>query len=301
MLLSAEQFIKDSKKDGLEQLLSTVSKGGILTITAEEPLRLSRFLTWLSKSWGPVNSYIASGVTESLFFKEILPKLSSDSLFSEKELVVIHESDKLKKGVKEHLESRSKTFSEKTILCLVYAKPQKTGIKVSALKGEKLLKWVIKEFKAQEAEIPSSDAAFFVDKVGEDLHLLSQEITKLTLISDGDKITRKNIDEACSGSEHGSSNKMLSALLEKDAVRLHKEIYNSDAHPLQSVAYMFNSLNCLLAGERNSWKVKFLSPKAKSARPEELKNTLSKLAALDIALKSGSGDAKETMATELLR
>jgi DNA polymerase-3 subunit delta len=92
-------------------------------------------------------------------------------------------------------------------------------------KGEKLVTWVKRHFKAESAEIEDNAAVFLTEYCGNDMYVLAGEINKLCLVYTGKPITSADIENICSPNAEYRLFDVVNCLAEGNATKI-KKIYD---------------------------------------------------------------------------
>jgi DNA polymerase III subunit delta len=132
-------------------------------------------------------------------------------LFSEKRMMIV--KNVFSKGKKETLQSLAKNLKKSADECLIvfyeegsadkrlslYKKIKAIGeVKYfPALEPRILSKWILDESKSLKIEIDFPNAKYLSEVVGANLWNLSKELQKLKTLANGQKISRKMIDDIC--------------------------------------------------------------------------------------------------------
>lgn len=99
-------------------------------------------------------------------------------------------------------------------------------VEFAAEKGEKLISWIKRHFKAENADITNEAAAFLPEYCGNDMYILAGEIDKLCAVYSGKPFTVADIEEICSPNTEFKLYDIVNSLGEGNATKL-KKIYDS--------------------------------------------------------------------------
>lgn len=166
---------------------------------------------------------------------KIIDNCETLPVFSEKKLVLIKKSGFFKgEGNKEDLEKLVNYFKDlPSFLCLIFyednvdkrLRPYKTINKEGLVvefpyqKPADLARWVIKVLKSYDKEISMDTASAFVERTGEEMTEILNEIEKLVAYSGERKtIEMKDIKDVCSVSVKSRIFDLTDAIVEKDVV-----------------------------------------------------------------------------------
>ncbi len=340
--LSVEEFHTALKKQvtsasgtpNLLQALKAAQMKPQILFLGCEPLRIRRLIQWIRNSFAPskqdsVSTYFGSELSNSLLLDNIVQALSTPSLFTPTEIIVIYEFEKVKAaGVKQLLEVWERSVQcGVTLLTMESLGERKseiaelaTVVQVSSLPDSQLERWVLKEVERAGVSggIAQEAVSLLVQTFGSDLTSLSQEISKLALMADrGEQISKKLLLEVLEKTPERTSFTLVQEMAAKhvsSALRLTDELLEQGLHPLQLSSFLSRSFRTMLAtraslGSKapihseltNPWFVRNTSRAASAFIPEHLEASIEVLKKLDLQLKSSSPPADVAMSLAVQR
>lgn len=177
--------------------------------------------------------------------------------------------------------------------------------------GDKLVQWIIKHFKSENVHIEPSAVAFLPEYCGNDMYLLSGEISKLCSYYNGNVLTVEDIKRVCCENNDYKLYDVINCLSQKNAQKL-KYVYDglvySKTAPemiLGTVAgYFVDMLNIKTAANEGmapsevkkrlcmaDWQYNRSASASRNLSEKFLRNAVSECLNADIIVKSHASDA----------
>lgn len=242
-------------------------------------------------------------------------ELSGYSLFASERLFILNEPSKIK-GFADQIEELSTVIPEETSVIINEPSLDKrksyykyllknTDFKqLDKLAKPSLEKWLIKYVSDQLGNISNSDAAYLIDRIGDDQLRLSQEVNKLILYSKD--ITRHSIDLLTEQSDQSTIFELLDAAFSLSPAKA-LIVYNGQrlrrVEPEQILAMLSWQLNtlALYMSSKNTSASSGLSPYTESKARQiatklpylRLKQLIKELTNLDFRYKTMTLDLDE--------
>ncbi len=181
--------------------------------------------------------------------------------FAEHRLIVLDEtelgkkcSDAFLEGIKDLPDTTVMIFIEKTIdkRSKIYKYIHKNGYvgEMSIQDEKQLMLWMAGLLKKEEKQITTSNASYFLHRVGTDMNTIRNEINKLISYTAGRKeITKKDIEDICSEEVTAKIFEMLEAIMakqQKNALRLYEQLLEQKEPPLKVLALLVRQCNQLI-------------------------------------------------------
>lgn len=292
--------------------------GNPLAIVGEEPLRVKRLVEYFRDNFfasDHVSSRVVFGseLSSAKKVKELQLSLISTSLFSKSELIVLFGADEIKAAAAKPLIEFLKAHKTLSSFLVMTARKKKskllemarTSVTVDELEGNKLGRWIEKEAKrAGAAGIESDAIKALVQCYGNDLLTLSQELAKLSLLSEG-KLNKELVLEMATKRPERTSFELLTQIAAKkipQALHLTEELLRQGVHPLQLNAFLSKAFRTMLLARSSRPAAKeleglgkdLMNPWFMKRLPSErftetcLQRCLNILAKLDFQLKDGN-------------
>ncbi len=140
---------------------------------------------------------------ESAELADVFDELRSYSMFGEGKLVVIRDADPFLTRFREQLEDYVAKPSDSATLALrlnslpkqqrIYKAIVKTGVIVECAPPKDVRRWILDRAKHHQLALAPDAAAMLFDYIGDDLGRLDNELAKLALQTDTNKITAADI------------------------------------------------------------------------------------------------------------
>ena len=155
--------------------------------------------------------------------------LGSVPMMAERRVVVLRDPGALKKQPRTALETYLTKPAADTILVLVYPagadvpaviERRCVSVKIEALGGERLIKWMIRHAKTTHGtEITRDAAELLQEAVGDDLMELASELDKLSSYSDGEPVDSAAVTAVVGVRPGETLSSLLDAVADRDAGR----------------------------------------------------------------------------------
>lgn len=255
---------------------------------------------------------------------KIINDAISVSLFSEKKLIIVNNSivftslSKIDDNDINSLENYLNNINESTILIFITSSLDERK-KIVKLMHKKA---IIKEFNNTDITdivkklfdnyiISLENIKFLIERVGDDINLLSTEIDKIKIFKDNDlNITKEDIINLTSKSLEVNNFKLIDAIISKNkkmALELYYERTKLNEEPIaiiisvaNQIRIMYQVKNLYMNGyseneiakilEIHPYRVKLANQNSKKYDEDLLLNYLKQLSNLDINIKTGNID-----------
>lgn len=264
---------------------------------------------------------------EQDYLTKIINDVNSVSLFSEKKVVLVYNSfiftGTTKKTIEQdtqELENYLNNINEDNILVFVVNSEKLDERK----KITKLIKKVgyVKEYNSVDTNsivkslfdgysISSDLIKYLIDRVGDNLPLLSNEIEKIKLYKDSDKnISKEDIDELTVKSYEENNFKLIDAIISKNkslAYQLYSERIKLNEEPIAIIIALANQIRIMYQVKQfylngytendiakslniHPYRVKLAAQNSRKYDSDLLIDYLKQLADLDVNIKNGNID-----------
>lgn len=293
----------------------------ILIVSCTQHVRVKRLVAWLRDNLfaGPqsFSFYFGNELSSAESVRGICSALSTPSLFSPSQLIVIYEANRIKgQAEKLLLEASAKADGRCLLLLATDNLNNKTGLipslassatccLVGELQATGLAKWIDKELQSSglNCQIDPEARNILLETYGSNLSELSNELGKLALLSAGKTITRELVEELCLKTPEANSFELVRQLAsgrQLEAQILAHEIILQGQHPLQLNSFLSKVLRTALANKERSpyeqgeaphkeisnyWFIKQLGSASARISTNSLKRSIGVLADLDFRLK----------------
>ncbi len=332
--ISAEKFATQIKTRSAEfvanadslKILAELGISSPLLILGTEHMRVRRFIDWLRESAfkeAEFVSYLGTELGNSQVLENLKRGLENLSLFSKTQLVVIYQADEVKAQIAHALAPTLLLGARSNFIILTASSwNQKTSLlndlsssllslEMTELKGEPLNRWIQKEVRRIGASgIEPAAITQLVQCYGGDTQRLSQEIGKLSLLTDrGALISKKLVEQISYRTPERTSFELVNQLARKNivgAVKLTEDLVLQGLHPLQLLSFLSKAFRTAAANKgrtstsygedfagnpvhpelANPWFIRNLSAAISGFSEQELKAALETLKSLDLELKS---------------
>lgn len=302
----------------------------IVVLTGENSFGLQQALRQLTDDFVREHSDLALERLdgEEAEFEKIREALTGLPFLAGKKLVVLRAPSANKQFV-EAAEQLLSEVPETNEVVLVEPKPDKRTAYYKYLKKETdfrefpaldqggLARWLVDEAKRRQGELSPVDARYLADRIGPNQQLLSGELEKLLLYSS--KIDRSAIDLLTQATPQSTIFELLEAAFAgqaQKALSLYAEQRALKVEPAQIIAMLAWQLHTLAVikagGDRsvdmiakdakiNPFVVRKSQAIARKLTLAELKQLISDLLRIDVAIKTTSIDADEALQHYLLK
>ncbi|MCC6932411.1 MAG: DNA polymerase III subunit delta [Deltaproteobacteria bacterium] len=315
------QLAKQSPDKSLRggTLLKSIKINSPLIIVGTERLRIKRLISWIKDnvftSDVTVNAYFGTELSTDKSILSITDAQQSQSLFSQEELIIIHDIDQLKSaparllaaGLRNHQDfiftlGTASSINSKTIL-VNELKDACSIVEIKPLKDDELKLWVAGEVKRCGCigGISAEAVNILADAYKDDVDSLAQEIAKMVLIIEpNQQISKALVTEVIAKTPLRQSFDLLRFIAGKNIVRaslLAQELEQQGMHALQLVAFLSRCFRILLALKTsqnrtslgtelgNPWFIKNLQSNLNHYTVKDLQLCLNALKKLDLDLK----------------
>ncbi len=257
---------------------------------------------------------------KSLNFQDLAKEIQQTSIFKEKKLIILTNAFSSPEFKKDFL--AEKIFSLKSNDIILFYEENKVSEKDALfvflnkcakcqefrlLDGQKLKKWIEKEFSKCQSEIDQKAVQMLIDFVGNDLWRLSNEIKKLASYKKGKKITAEDVELLVRPKIEADIFKTIEAIAVKNKKQalelLHKHLEKGDnpLYLLSMINFQFRNLLIIkdlikrgrsfysLAKESrlHSYVVKKTYSQAQKFTIQEIKKIFQKIFQTDLRIKTG--------------
>lgn len=314
------EFLKSAKAisaplgsvDALSDVLGI--KGPLLLLGSEE-LRIKRLIAWIVETLLPADTSVVrhygGQITSKTKVQELKAELSSNSLFAVNQVHIIFNIDQIKVAQFVELEAAlqhgfvilTSTLEQKKGSA-VEKLSRFTGVKLDALSGESLVRWIAKEASELGAGGIEPAAAQLLARCFEgNLDRLHTELSMLSLLVSSDKpISLDLVQQHSQASIEKTSFDLLEAISKKDlpaAQFLTRKLQTQGSHPLQLCAFLAKCYRVMAANQQtlsggptsssselgNKWFINKLQPIMRRLGAKETLGSLLVLKQLDEELK----------------
>ena len=311
----------DTVSDTPIESLTGVGINSPLIISGEEKLRAKRLIQWIHENiFGAekvqVENYFGGELTSKKAISPLIAASSNMSLFSQTQLIVIHDASKVKAAFATELIPYLTNSAPGVFFIVVTEKinqqtplPNKlkdgaTLLEIENLDERKLGSWIKKEAKLVGASggIAPSVIRLLIDSYGSDLISISSELAKLALLTGDDAIITEEIaNQVTLRSPERTTFELIDALAKKNSlktVEISKKLIEQGFHALQILSLLSRSFRTMLAMKHSAqvdsaiatpWFAKKLARNEKKFSEPALVDALSRLSKLDMSLKDSSG------------
>lgn len=257
-------------------------------------------------------------------YKDVIEDASTISLFDDKKLIIVNNASIFTAANKtidtEVFEQYIENYNPNTILIFklnesklderkkVTKLIRKIGSVKEYNKGDDLKKIVKNLF--EDYQVSQEDINYLIDRVGEDVYILKQEIDKIKLYKNNNKkITKEDITNLTSENIESDLLKLMDLVIndkKDDAINLYNEMLKYNLEPVQIIISLANKYRlmyqakelalkgykeeeiCKELGQTNPKYMYVLIKSSKAYDSAKLKELLYKLSELDSDIKSGS-------------
>ncbi len=303
----------------LSDALARAQLSSILVLSSSEHLRLKRLTAWLREHLFPGASrnagmYFGGELSSASSVEHIVSAITSLSLFSTRELVVIYDFEKIKSAAQQALAAAlpRKTDSSLLVLCSSSGAAKgplatalasvATHVEFQQLEGNVLDKWIDREISRVgiASGITVEARAALLQRFGDDLTQLSHELEKLSLLtSSGTPIERSLVETLSRRRADRTSFELVRQIGLRNRVAIMGTVHDlllQGLHPLQIVAFLSRAWRTMLgrlappAGAlpgdlANPWFLRQLGPMTSHFSVDRLTRGVALLAKLDFQLK----------------
>lgn len=299
-----------SKKLKADKFIALIKSGSAelsspLIVLGKEELRAKRLVSWLlsrSFSGAETQQYFGSTLTAAKHLEPILQALQTPSLFNSLTVITVLDSDTIRKAIAEPLAAAlEKPSSSVFVILLAKSINQKTPlltrlrnsaliVELDELKGPTLERWIAKEAKQHAIKLSTPALRLLTDIYGNDCLAISQELEKLSLLSDpNQEVSAKDVEGIIFKAREHTSFELFSQIAKKNAVaslRLTEDLLNQGLHPLQLSAFLSRTFQSALVPETlNPWMKRNLSSALTNLSETRTLSALTVVRDLDLALK----------------
>lgn len=233
LLYGEEDYLKKQMKDRLMQAL--VNEGDMMNVSIFEGKKTD--------------------------FLQVIDIAKTMPFFAQHRVVVLEEtelgkkcSDAFLKELEQLPDTTVMIFIEKTIdkRSKIYKFIHKNGYaaEMSIQDEKQLMFWMAGLLKKEEKQITTSNASYFLHRVGTDMNTIRNEIEKLVAYTGSRKeITKKDIETICSEEVTAKIFEMLEAIMEKQqkkALHLYEQLLEQKEPPLKVLALLVRQCNQLI-------------------------------------------------------
>jgi DNA polymerase III delta subunit len=327
--ISAEQFVKTAKAvlkthaDDESKLLAltNASLTSPFIIIGADRIRVKRVVKWIRNIFPEGDkAYFGSDLSSLSSIKPLIQSFQNLSLFSKIDTTVIYDAHSIKAAIAKPLSESIKTCRKSKFIILTAPKVDKTTpllnylsscsttISVNELKGGDLKRWIAKESLDAGAPITPDAAELLVKRFGSDVSSISQELTKLALLTKPEeKITRTLVEYITLKTPEHTSFELVNEIAKKNVLGvqlLTKELLEKGLHPLQLSYFLSRAFRTLLytnddvthksavtASElSNQWFNRNLNVAKKSFNLADIRKCIELIKQLDFQLKDSKID-----------
>ncbi len=263
---------------------------------------------------------------ESDSLTKILNDANSISLFDDKKVIVVYNSyiftgaTKKQEQDTDELESYLNNINENTILVFIVNNEKLDERKKITKLANK--NGCVKEFNNADSvsiakelfedySISNDLMKYMIERVGEDITLLSTEIEKIKIYKDTDKtISKQDIDNLTNKSYEANNFKLIDAIISKNkslAFTLYQERIELNEEPIAIIISIANQVRIMYQVKElytsgytendivkslgiHPYRVKLAAQNARKYTSDVLLNYLKQLSDLDIGIKTGTID-----------
>lgn len=314
-----QQALAEGDRTPIAELLKRVDLRSPLVIASPHHTRVRRLIGWVKEnlfkdSPSGIASYFGSDLGSESALSHLRNSLTSASLFTPKQLVLLYEVDKLRAApLKALLEALER--ADPSVLVLATSGDAVKSASIAAigctveltdLQGPQLRRWIEREiqrmgsYAGQSMQIAEDAVDLLVRCYGSDVEALAPELEKLTLVTPlGGEINRGVVERLSLRTGEVTSFELVRHLARKNlasATGLAAELVTQGMHPLQISVFLSKCFRVLLAhSERsatplpselgNQWFVRQLGNAGQAFSTHELLGALEVLSQLDFQLK----------------
>lgn len=326
------------KGNSLRDALTRSQVSNVILLLSAQHLRLKRLVQWIREHLSPetpggpsgAGIYFGTELASAQHTEHIVSSLCSASLFSQRELVVIYDAEKIKAGAQQAIATAIGKQTDSSLLILCAAAPPARGalataltgrattVELQPLTGTALDRWIDREVaRIGIASGLQKDArALLVQRFGDDVTQLSHELEKLSLLTaNGAAIERSLVESLSHRRAERTSFELVRQIGMKNRIGVigtAHDLVIQGLHPLQIVAFLSRAWRTLLgkaapgAGPlpgdlTNPWFLKQLGSMSGNFSIPRLVAGVTTLAALDFRLKDSKLPATAALETALLK
>ncbi len=257
--------LETSKHDPF-QALQGAGVSSPLVIYSEDPHRLKRFLGWFRDQLSNVaiQNYFGGELTSASTLKPIIQSTNTLSLFSQYQLIIVHNVDAIKSALGTSLAQTINAAPPQTFFLLTVGKKElksqllselttaPTSISFQELSGDSLLRWVERESKLHsKGGITPEAVRVLVDIYGADTAKISHQLGKLSLlVSPLEAISEELVKTICLHTPEHTSFELIQMIAKKDALvcqLLTTRLLEHGFHPLQLCSFLSRAMRTILA------------------------------------------------------
>ena len=335
-LKAVVQAMHSGERAPLAELLKRSELRSPLVIASPHHTRVRRLIAWVKENLfkdqqAGIASYFSSDLGSESALTHLKNALTSASLFSPKQLVLIYEVDKLRAApLKSLLEALERT--DPSVLVIATASDAAkaapiaavgTAVELTDLQGPQLRRWIEREiqrmgsYAGQSMRIAEDAIELLVRCYGSDVEALAPELEKLTLVTPlGGEINRTLVERLSLRTGEVTSFELVKHIARKNlasATGLAAELVAQGMHPLQLSVFLSKCFRVLLAhSERtpqaplpselgNQWFVRQLANAGQAFTKQELVGSLEVLSQLDFQLKDSKLPADLALSLAVLK
>lgn len=333
-LLKRLREVETSRSGSFRDALTRAQLTSVLVLLSPQHLRLKRLVQWIREHLYPERT--GSGAGAGIYFgtelgsaanmEHIVGALTSLSLFSTRELVVIYDTEKMKAGAQQALATAMTKQTDAALLVLcMESVPQKgalagalsgrsTLVELQPLVGSALERWIDREVAriGIASGIDTDARALLIQRFGDDVTQLSHELEKLSLLTPSStRIARTLVETLSQRRSERTSFELVRQIGIRNRVAVigtAHDLLIQGLHPLQIVAFLSRVWRTLLGKAApgstqlpgdltNPWFLRQLSAMGGHFTVTRLRAGVTILAELDFQLKDSKLPA--TLALEL--
>lgn len=318
-LKSVEEALKEKNGASLTGLCRAENIPTPLLLLGTQHVRIKRTIDWIREHFFPKRSpgsgsYFGTELSSKNSIENILSSLNNLSLFSENDLVVIYDADKIKAPVAKLLAPAlisgsgacavilsAESLDNKSPL-LKEISAHSTKVVFDDMAPVALRRWIEREAvkSAGVLGIDPDAAALLIKNYNNDVSAISRELEKLALLTaPGENITSRLVSQLSLRSPETTSFALLAQIARRNsagAATLVEDLLSQGLHPLQISAFLSKAYRMLIVQKsgsqanasaelNNAWMLRNLSSCLGSFSLQELKSALRLLATLDFQLK----------------
>ncbi len=287
-----------SQNHSLARLLDSAGLSSIMVISGDQALRMRRIVAWMceqliaDKNSG-YSCYYGSDLAGEGSMQNLISAMTSPSLFAPRQIVVIHEMEKMRVATQKLLLAAVERIdSSVALIATCGSSPAATSfpsqlashgvlVEVKDLTEAELIRWIDRELqrvtetkpgagsseKSPSIKFESGAAQLLAQAYGNDLAALASEIERLSLLVDpGEVITQELVKQHAPRTGDANGFELLRAIASGNTSRAATLAATSvarDMHPLQVSSFLSRCYRILVANR---------SPGSAAGLPADLGN-----------------------------
>ena len=318
----SEDFFKLLKEANASSALSDLMPSAPVVFVSNDSLRIRRAITWLKESVPRLENtetitYFASDLNSKAAVAPIIQSLSSPSLFSKEQIILIQNANKLKAPALEELTlAVSKQYFSLLFLITdeLNAALEKisTVVEFEEFPRPKLVKWIKKEFAELGFEEVEGEAVnYLADCFSGNLGELCADISKICLLSEeGQRIKNDFVRKIATTNIEASGFDLFTCISQGKVSGAQEKLllmFKQGMHPLQVNAFLSRCFRTMASTKdstkelSNPWFSSKIKNHSRSYSSRYLLRAISKIAESDFALKDSGLQHEDIMANMVMR